>query len=276
MAPGATPLSPVERYRSARKALYHWLRLIDRHGSLVRAFTAGSIPVQHQHYPAGDLVDPASGTQCYYHCHRSNGEHGHLHLFRRGKPGRPLTHLIAISLDQRGLPLALFSVNRWVSDDRWLPAAATLRLLEGVGLGGAGCDPHLHGWLVHFLRFYRPLAEDLLRERDRQLSAHPLTRTAVLEARDLEIPSHCPIDWAGDLANADAALRSVRQPEARPEPNAECRSEQGEGDPEPAMQAGGGDAGQIGPHIAAERQPGPVSHQQPAQQRGNHRSGGRR
>jgi len=244
------------RYRSAQKALHHWLRLIDRQGSLVRAFTAGDRPVQHRHYPPGDLVDPGSGSQCYYHCHRGDGEHGHLHLFRRPTPQRPLTHLIAISLDPRGLPLALFSVNRWVSEDRWLPAAGTLRLLEGVSLSGAGCDPHLSGWLVHFLRFYRPTLETVLQQRDLRLkqmaTSSAISLEAALEARDLEIPSHCSIDWAADLAAAEAAVLSVGQAEAGAQLHPDRGSQQREDDPEPAMQAGGGDASQVGADIAAE------------------------
>jgi hypothetical protein len=249
-------------------ALFHWLCLIERHGSLVRAFTAGCTPLQNQHYPAGDLVAPGSGTQCYYHCHRGDGEHGHLHLFRRSRPQRPLTHLIAISLDGRGLPLGLFSVNRWVSQDRWLPAADTLRLLEGMSLSGSACDPHLGGWLLHFLRFYRPTLEAVLRERDRCLRQISPSRTLALEARDLEIPSHRPIDWAADLAAAEAdlaaaeaGLQSVGQAEAGAQPHPDRRSEEREDDPEPAVQAGGGDAGQVGTHIAAEREPGAVAHQ---------------
>ena len=197
------------RYRSARQALHHWLALIDHHGSLVHAFTAGCTPLQHQHYPAGDLVAPGSGTQCYYHCHRGDGEHGHLHLFRRARPRQPLTHLIAISLDGRGLPLGLFSVNRWVSQDRWLPASETLRLLDGVSLSGSAANPHLDGWLLHFLRFYRPTLETVLRERDRCLRQIAPCRATALEARELEIPSHCSIDWAADLAAAEAELQSV-------------------------------------------------------------------
>jgi len=240
------------RYRSAQKALHHWLRLMDRQGSLVLAFTAGDRPVRHRHYPAGDLVDPGSGTQCYYHCHRGDGEHGHLHLFRRPRPLRPLTHLIAISLDARGLPLALFSVNRWVSEDRWLPAAGTLRLLEGVSLSGSGCDPHLDGWLVHFLSFYRPTLETVLQRRDLRLRLRATSLEEALEARDLEIPSHWSIDWAADLATAEAALSSVGQAEAGTEPHPDRCSQQREDDPEPTMQAGGGDAGQIGADVAAE------------------------
>jgi hypothetical protein len=256
------------RYRSARQSLHHWLCLIERHGSLVRAFTGGVTPRRYHHYPPGDLLDPGSGTQCYYHCHRGDGEHGHLHLFRRPRPSAPLSHLVAISLDGRGLPLALFSVNRWVSDDRWLPAAASLRLLEGISLSGAPCDPHLGSWLQHFLHFYRPTLETVLWRRDRCLRQWAPSRAAALEARDLEIPSHCPIDWAADLAAAEADLAfapaagpSVGQAEARAQANPECCSQQGEDDPEPAVQAGGGDPGQIGPDIAAEGKPGPVAHQ---------------
>jgi hypothetical protein len=270
----------LARTRSARKSLYHWLRLIERQGSLVRAFTGAATPLQQQHYPPGDLRDPGSGSQCYYHCHRGDGEHGHLHLFRRPRPGAPLTHLIAISLDGRGLPLALFSVNRWVSEDRWLPAAACLRLLEGVSLSGASCDPHLGSWLQHFLRFYRPTLETVLTRRDRRLRRWAPSLAAALEARDLEIPSHCPIDWAADLAAAEAQLAvapvdrsSVGQAEARAQAHPEGRSQQGEGDPQPAVQAGGGDAGQVGPHIATEGEPGPVAHQQSPQQGSGHRRG---
>lgn len=264
------------RHRSAQKALFHWLRLVERQGSLVRAFTTGSPPRQHQHYPPGDLVDPGSGTQCFYHCHRDGDEHGHLHLFRRRKPRQPLTHLIGVSLDGRGLPLGLFTVNRWVSEDRWRPAAESLRLLEGISLGGAACDPHLSGWLVHFLRFYRPTLETVLEQRDQRLHQGATNRRAALEARDLEIPSYAPLDWAADLAAAEAALQSVEQTEARAQTHPDHRSEERKADPKPTVQAGGGNAGQIGTHVAAEGEPGPVAHQQPAEKGGPHRSGGRR
>ncbi len=170
-------------------------------------------------------------------------------------------------------PLALFSIYHWVSEDRWLPAAATLRLLDGVSLRGAGCDPHLGGWLLHFLQFYRPTIERVLRQRDRRLREHAPCRAAALEARDLEIPSHCPIDWAADLAAAEAELPSVAQAEAGPQPNPERCYEQREHNPEPAVQAGGCDAGQVGTHIATEGKPGPVAHQQPTQQGRAHGAG---
>lgn len=258
----------VGRYRSAGRALQHWLRLTERHGSLVRVFTGGAALIEQQHYPPADLRDPASGTQCYYHCHRGDGEHGHLHLFRRSRPDRPLTHLIGISLDGRGLPLALFSVNRWVTGDRWLPAAATLRLLDGVSLAGAGTDPHLGGWLSHFLRFYGPTLEIVLMERDRHLAASGLPGALALEDRTLEIPSHRAIDWAADLEAAEERRPSAGQAEARPQPHPQGRAQKSEHDPQPAVETRGGDACQVGAHVAAEREPGPIAHQQPTQEGG--------
>lgn len=41
------------RYRSAQKALFRWRSLVERQGFLMRAFTAGEMPLQHQHDPLG-------------------------------------------------------------------------------------------------------------------------------------------------------------------------------------------------------------------------------
>lgn len=203
------------RHCTACRALDHWLRLTERHGSLIHAFTGGAAIHAQIHYPEHDLVDPRSGTQCYYHCHRHEAEHGHLHLFRRPSVDQPLSHLIAISLDSRGLPIALFTPNRWVSGDRWLPAAEILQLLRGVSLNRAGCDRDLSLWLIFFLDFYRPVIQRLLLERDQRLQRAGVHIDQLLEDRDLEILSFIPIDWSADLSAAEAELASVVQSEIR-------------------------------------------------------------
>src|SRR3546814_10104413 len=39
---------------------------------------------ERRHYPAGDIYDPETGAQYYYHAHRSDPrEHGHFHIFQR-------------------------------------------------------------------------------------------------------------------------------------------------------------------------------------------------
>lgn len=136
----------------------------ERHGSLVRA---------ERHYPDDDWRDPLSGGQAYYHCHRPGVEHGHLHLFMPAEPGAELTHLLGIGLDPRGLPLSLFTVNRLAASD---------------------ADPRFSAWLEQFLRFYAPVIETLLLERN----------------CDLEIPSQVAIDWGADLDKVQQQWREER------------------------------------------------------------------
>ncbi len=92
---------------------------------------------EFDHCPPGDIYDPEAHSQFYYHAHRS-GEHGHFHTFMR-EAGMPegvhpveqsefdylkerddrLSHLVAISMDRRGVPIALFTTNRWVTAENW-------------------------------------------------------------------------------------------------------------------------------------------------------------
>lgn len=215
----------AQRYAAASRALDHWLKITENHGSLIQVFTGGGAIQAQIHYPEKDLVDPRSGTQCYYHCHRGNAEHGHLHLFRRPTADEPLSHLIAISLDSRGLPVALFTVNRWVCADQWLPAADSLKLLRGVSLHRSGCDRDLSHWLIHFLRFYHPIVQQLLLQRDQRLHAAGGSLDQRLEDRDLEILSFRSIDWSADLAAVDAQRGSVSQAEMRSQPHPQRRAE---------------------------------------------------
>ena len=65
-------------------------------GSLLQSWVQGAEVVEYEHYPPADVVDLGSGTQFYYHAHRTHGdEHGHLHVFwhanasgRRSRTGR--------------------------------------------------------------------------------------------------------------------------------------------------------------------------------------------
>lgn len=201
----------VGAYRSAARAVHHWLHLTQKYGSLIKVFV-GDAPIQAQvHYPKGDLIDSSSGTQCYYHRHRSDGEHGHIHLFRRNGPNGLLSHLIAISLDARGMPVSFFTVNSWVAEDQWIPACQAFKLLSGISFYQADCDKSLSGWLTHFLRFYQPLVRQLLRERDRKIVESGLPLDEALHDRELEVASFQAIDWEADLALLDTK-RSISSP----------------------------------------------------------------
>ncbi|MEX1315721.1 MAG: hypothetical protein AB1Z22_01185 [Synechococcaceae cyanobacterium] len=162
-----------QRYQAGCRSLRHWLKVNAQHGSLVRACTGDGVVLAERHYPGDDWRDPLSGGQACYHCHRPGEEHGHLHLFMPGQPGAELTHLLGIGLDPRGLPLSLFTVNRWVANDTWQPAMTTFALVQRLSLAA----------------------------RDGSLEQ-------ALEDRDLEIPSQVAIDWGADLDAVQQQWRS--------------------------------------------------------------------
>jgi len=126
------------------------------------------------HYPAGDVRDPASGAQYFYHAHvaaeRPAGEHGHFHCFLRVAGTGLLHHLVAVAMDDRGRPTRLFTVNRWVTDDSWIDASSAIRLLDRFHLDAARPSRWVNRWLEALLRLFRPEIETLLRQRDRRLA----------------------------------------------------------------------------------------------------------
>ncbi len=165
------------------------------------------------HYPDGDVFDPASGSQYYYHAHRTGHvEHGHFHTFirRAAGPGRlaSTTHLIAISMDAYGDPASLFTVNRWVTDEAWAPAETLIRLLPRFGVRLTQPHPAVNGWIGALLHLFRPDIEALLVHRDRVIGreAERRDRAAVLEDRGIEVIGRLPVDPDARVAELRALL----------------------------------------------------------------------
>jgi len=168
-------------------------------------------------YPPDDLVDVRKGSQFYYHVAtatgdpRSTGSFATLfwHATATGrrrylKPGQPRwnrtepTHLFAISLDARGLPVGLFTVNQWVTDGHWFDAATTMDCVDRFGMGEMEGYEHSCNWLTGFVRLYRPLINELLIRRDGRMRRRSSLAKA-LQDRDLEVLSLTPIDWIADM-----------------------------------------------------------------------------
>lgn len=195
-------------------------------GSLPQSWIGGREVVEFEHYPPDDVVDSRRGSQFFYHAHRdAEREHGHLHLFwhatasgrrrylgcARGRWARGApTHLFAIALDTRGLPLGLFTVNRWVTDGHWFDVATTMSFVERFALHGVEGHAASCRWLTGFVHLYRPLIEALLAQRDRRL-ARRADRVRALADRRLEVLSRVSIDWAADLdaLEVEAARRGL-------------------------------------------------------------------
>ncbi|RUR17705.1 hypothetical protein ELY21_10345 [Legionella sp. km535] len=146
------------------------------------------------HYPKGDRIDHATGSQYFYHCHRENyesTEHGHFHCFirykhipKRIKPAalsdwdryidNPMTHLVAIGMNQFGLPIRLFTVNRWVTSEIWYDAEHISYFLKRYKMTLSD-DPYwqvLDKWLEGMLHLFSPQIEWLHKARDAQIKKH--------------------------------------------------------------------------------------------------------
>ena len=146
------------------------------------------------HYPPGDVFDPASNAQWYYHCHPATEdtvEHGHFHCFVRPQgPDGPIHHLLAIGVDAEGRLVRLFTVNQWVVGDDWADAETTIPLLPMFDMQMPLPSYLVNRWLTAIFVAYEPQIVELLRDRDRVLDAHvPQSDVTVREDRTLEVVS---------------------------------------------------------------------------------------
>lgn len=165
-----------------------------------------------QHYPPDDVVNGAAGSRYFYHCHppaeRSEGEHGHFHLFldtammpdgidpiiapppaTPDDPRADVVHIGALAISTEGLPLCWFTTNRWVTDEWIFPADAVIESLARFDVRGPDGDPLVNDWLTAMVGLSRSDLADLLRERDIVLAARDMTG----EDRSVEITSTMPI-----------------------------------------------------------------------------------
>jgi|TARA_B100000315_G_C14538413_1_gene569600 hypothetical protein len=161
------------------------------------------------HYPPGDIHDPETSSQYYYHAHRP-GEHGHFHTFLR-KKGMPrgcrpaplpasverpigkdaISHIIAISMDKSGYPIRLFTANRWLVNDTWYKPEYVTEMIDLFDIDHAWPCWATNRWVGAMLRLFRPQIEWLVAERDEAVrvwqAGHP--DSVVYEDRDLDITS---------------------------------------------------------------------------------------
>jgi hypothetical protein len=231
-------------------------RLAASHRSILGEIVPGAgvpdpgEPCAWRHYPAGEVYDPASHAQYFYHGHpaggRLPGEHGHFHTFLRAE-GMPsgvaplvlpeaavaeatppqaaplqrgarneVSHLVAISLDMRGEPIRLFTTNRWVTGETWYRADHVIAMLDRFVIAAADPSQVRDRWLVAVMQLFRPQIAAVLRERDEKLMAWRRRRRAnVFEDPRLEIISSVEIDLGAQLAFLDRA-RSEGAMAARP------------------------------------------------------------
>jgi hypothetical protein len=58
-----------------------------------------------------------------------------------------VVHLAALSVSPEGLPITMFTVNRWVCDEWLFPHADIMAVIDDFDLTGADGDPLVNAWL---------------------------------------------------------------------------------------------------------------------------------
>lgn len=194
----------AERERAAQEAAF-CERLLAKSGENVLRETLRDAPVAAwEHYPPGDVFDPESGGQWYYHCHlppADDIEHGHYHCFVRpdGAQG-PVHHLVAVGVDAYGKLHRLFTVNQWVVGDTWLDAEASIALLERFDIEMPQPSYLTNRWLTAIHRLYADEIAELIRQRDATLAARQAPGGApIREDRSLEVTSELRVDLPSTL-----------------------------------------------------------------------------
>ncbi len=225
-------------------------RVLARGGDTVMSEALGRAPdaVEWSHYPAGDVYDPLSHAQYFYHLHpagqRPPGEHGHFHAFLRPRgmpPGaRPLimpelaiadspaappapqpnqgadndefSHLAAIAMDAAGEPVRLFTTNRWVTGETWYAAADVAAMLDRFVIDLARPSRPLNRWITALFALFRPQLIELVHARDQAVMSFRRRRRGkvhVLEDRRLEVTSSVDIDVDDQIRRVALALKQV-------------------------------------------------------------------
>ena len=251
-----TKLSRAELERMARagEEVRECERVLRKTGDTIvgEALRGPDVFYEWHHYPEGDVYDPDTHAQFYYHAHppgrRSGAEHGHFHTFLRPRgmppgtmplvlpelaiadaPAAPadpllapvaqpnqggnndkLSHLVAIAMDASGMPVRLFTTNRWVTGEVWYAAEDVCAMLDRFAVDLARPSWPLNRWITAMFRLFRPEMAALLQARDAAIMnwrRRHRGKVHVFEDRRLEVTSVVEIDVEDKLRRIEQALR---------------------------------------------------------------------
>lgn len=221
------------------RLLQTYAELAQRKQHLLGNLLGEELPLQWTHYPENDAIDYVSGFQWFYHSHSAedrsdSSEHGHIHLFarrklwsRRLRSGTELQfteltgstdqqvntrHLLCISFNSTGIPIALFTVNSWVTGDLMLSAKTTIHLLDKLKLDTG--NSHIDTVIMSVVTLCKEEIRRLLETRDQQLLKAP--KLGLLDNKSLECLSTIPIDLDDKLTQLNAPHPNCAPPLSPP------------------------------------------------------------
>jgi hypothetical protein len=226
------PRQTLAAMLAAGREVLEWRRILAKTGDNVVGLALRNEGPFHvlDHYPKGDVFDPESHAQWYYHAHDKKdrpGEHGHFHTFMRGggmpagiaparlpdvesksAPNDLVCHLVAISMGRSGWPIGLFTTNRWVTGETWYAAKDVAAMLDGFDMQVDKPSWSVNRWLTGMLRLFRPQIEVLLQQRDERIREWQAANPGVNahEDRRLEVTSQLPIDVEAEVRALERRL----------------------------------------------------------------------
>lgn len=149
----------------------------------------------YNHYPYdGGISDKNSGYRIFFHAHREN-EYGHFHTFATDENG-DLVHLVLISMNEQGKPIALATVNRWVTDDKYVKADVLKKLLDNFQMdSNLFIERRVVEFVYNILNAYKEDIYEIFDERDKWISDYVNTNyNEPFEDREFEILSEKKIE----------------------------------------------------------------------------------
>ena len=169
--------------------------------------------VEWQHYPNNDLADKQSGYEFYYHAHSADempkGEHGHFHVIKRH--AKSFHHLVGISLDQKGLPVRLFTTNQWVTGEEMADSNLVMQSVVEFQMDITGRMAPVSKWIGALMQLFQSEIKELIKERDQEITRLVTrlgNREGVLNSREHHVLSECKIDLMGRLSENLLAVNS--------------------------------------------------------------------
>jgi hypothetical protein len=121
--------------------------------------------------------------------------------------------MIGIAMSPAGVPIRLFTTNRWVTGETWYAADDVITLLDCFLMDSDKPAPPVNVWTTNMVRLFRPQIEELVRERDRAVSdmqdEYPYTNAN--EDPELEITSALAISVEDQITRVTKALKALRR-----------------------------------------------------------------
>lgn len=155
----------------------------------------------------GGVIDKKTRSQYFYHAHPQSPEHGHFHVFYSHR--NQIVHLAAISLDDQGQPMELFTVNRWVTGDFYIPAGKLSGYITQFRIANNSFDREVGEYLRNLLILYQAEIGALMQQRERVFADYRATHDGrePYEDRDLDVTSNLEIQIENQVAALEQELQ---------------------------------------------------------------------